>query len=419
MNLIKTSFYTSLSTGITFLTGFVTTKVVAVKIGPEGMAYYGQFVNTTSILAMLGTGAITTGVVKYLAEFSDNKEQQQKLISTAFIVVFVSSLVISLFTMACSTVFSTAAFKTKEFWIVYLVYGFCLTAVSLNAIFNCILNGLKFIKRLTIINITASLVGMTSLVVLASTLGLVGVLINVSVVGLVMMCINIVMFRKWGIRWRFKLNQFDIPILKKLFAFSLMAVVSGTVVPVMQILVRSKIITSLSLQEAGYWQAVTRISDYYLGFISSVLVVYYMPKLSELKTSKSIRKEILYGYKMILPVVGALSLSIWFLKDFIIHILFTPDFTGMRGLFAFQLIGDFLKIGSWLLAYLMLAKAMTKTFIVTEILFGISFVIFSYIFINRYGVVGATYAFALNYLIYWIVMEVIAKKYLNEESQTK
>jgi len=122
---------------------------------------------------------------------------------------------------------------------------------------------------------------------------------------------------------------------------------------------------------------------------------------------------------MILPVVGALSLSIWFLKDFIIHILFTPDFTGVRGLFAFQLIGDFLKIGSWILAYLMLAKAMTKTFIITEITFGANFVVLSYIFINRFGVVGATYAFALNYLIYWVIMEIIAKRYLKENVHTK
>lgn len=417
MNLVKTSFYTSISTAVTFITGFVTTKVVAVKIGPEGMAYYGQFVNTTSILTMLGTGAITTGVVKYLAEYSGNKQEQQKLISTSFVIVIVSSLVISLFTMACSTVLSTAAFKTKEFWIVYLAYGFCLTAVSMNAVFTSILNGLKFIKRLTIINIIASIVGMTSLVVLAYTLDLTGVLINISVVGLIMMSINIIMFKKWGVEWKFRFNQFDKSVLKKLLGFSLMAIVSGTVTPLMQILVRTKIIDTLSLQEAGYWQAVTRISDYYLSFISSVLVVYYMPRLSELRSPKEIRKEILYGYKMILPVVAVLSLTIWFLKDFIIHILFTPDFIGMRKLFIFQLIGDFLKIGSWLLAFLMLAKAMTKTFIVTEILFAAGFVIFSYLFVNKYGVIGATYAFALNYFLYWIVMEIVIKNFLEKEKR--
>lgn len=414
MNLIKTSLYTSLSTGITFLTGFVVTKVVAMRIGPEGMAYYGQFLNTTSILAMLGTGAITTGVVKYLAEYSGDTERQQKLISTAFIMVLLSSAAISLFTMACSRPLSFAAFRTKEFWIVYLVYGFCITAVSLNLVFSSILNGLKKIKQLTLINIIASLVGLVSIVSLSYYLDLTGVLINSSVVGIVMMLINIMMFRKWGIKWNFRLSEFDKPTLKKLFSFSLMAVVSGTVVPIMQFLIRSKIINTVSLQDAGYWQAVTRISDYYLGFVSSVLVVYYMPRLSELKTSAEIRKEIRYGYKIILPAAGSLSLLVWIFRDLIIHVLFTKDFIAMRDLFAFQLIGDFLKIGSWILAFLILAKAMTRTFIITEIAFGIGFVLFSYIFINHYGVIGATYAFALNYFIYWILMEWIVWRFLKQ-----
>ena len=84
MNLIKTSFYTSISTAITFISGFIVTKVVAIKIGPQGMAYLGQFQNTTSILAMLATGAITTGVIKYLAEHIN---EQQKTIMKAVLII--------------------------------------------------------------------------------------------------------------------------------------------------------------------------------------------------------------------------------------------------------------------------------------------------------------------------------------------
>ncbi|MEO8567955.1 MAG: hypothetical protein ABI419_02425, partial [Ginsengibacter sp.] len=88
MNLIKTSFYTSLSTAVSFITGFIITKVVAVKIGPKGMAYLGQFQNTTAILTMLATGAIATGVIKYLAEYKGDHFRKQKIINTSFVIVF-------------------------------------------------------------------------------------------------------------------------------------------------------------------------------------------------------------------------------------------------------------------------------------------------------------------------------------------
>ncbi len=383
------------------------------KIGPEGMAYYGQFANTTSLLATLGTGAIANGVIKYLAQYKEEKVMQQKVINTAFLMVITASVLVSLFTMSCSGLLSEFAFKTNQYWVVYLIFGFCITSMSMNLIFSAVLNGLKKIRQFTIINIVASLVTMVSMLISAYYLGLTGVLINSSIVGVLLTIINLLVFRKLGIRWKLNFKVFDKSILKKLLAFSIMAIVSGFVLPTVQILVRNKIINSVSLQDAGYWQAVTRISDYYLGFVISVLVVYYMPRLSELGRVQEIRKEIRYGYKIILPVVGLLSLTIWLLRNVIIHILFTPDFMGMEKLFAFQLIGDFLKIGSWLLAFIMLAKAMTKTYILTEILFGISFVTFSYVFINKFGVIGATYAFAANYLIYWIVMEVVVWRFLN------
>jgi PST family polysaccharide transporter len=139
------------------------------------------------------------------------------------------------------------------------------------------------------------------------------------------------------------------------------------------------------------------------------LSVYYLPRLSEIHDRKELRNEILKGYKTILPIVGFIALLIWLLKDVVIHLLFTPDFLPMKSLFTFQLLGDFFKIGSWLLAFLMLAKAMTRIYIITEIFFGISFVALSFFFMNRYGMIGTTYSFCINYGAYWITMFLLMK----------
>ncbi|MEO8961204.1 MAG: O-antigen translocase, partial [Ginsengibacter sp.] len=222
--------------------------------------------------------------------------------------------------------------------------------------------------------------------------------------------INIYIFNKLGIKWKPDFKSWDKPLIKKLSAFSLMATVSGFVSPTMQILVRDRIILKYSVTDAGYWQAVTKISDYYLGFITSVLVVYYMPRLSEIQSKAELKNEISRGYKIILPVVGVIAFLIWLFKTFIIHILFTPEFLPMESLFTYQLLGDFFKIGSWLLAYVMIAKAMTKTYIATEIIFAASYVVFSYYFMNHYGLIGATYSFCINYAVYWALMWVILRK---------
>ncbi|MEO5648469.1 MAG: O-antigen translocase [Ginsengibacter sp.] len=410
MNLIKTSFYTSISTAINFLSGFIVVKVVAVKIGPEGIALVGQFQNTTAILTMLATAAITAGVVKYLAEFKDDPVKSRQIINTAFLIVFFSSLIISLFVMSTSGYLSEAAFKSKDFWIVYFLFGLFTMAISFNGLFSAILNGLKEIRKFTIINICSSLIGVFITVFAAYVFGLEGVLIASTATAVIIFVINIYIFDKLGIKWRPDFKSWDKRTVKMLSAFTLMAMISGFLVPAMQILVRDRIILQFSVADAGYWQAVTKISDYYLGFITSVLGVYYMPRLSEINSKAELRNEIAKGYKIILPVVGTVAFLIWLLKDFIIHILFTPEFLPMKPLFTYQLLGDFFKIGSWLLAYLMLAKAMTKIFITTEIIFAASYVALSYYFMNHYGIIGATYSFCINYGLYWILMWIIMRR---------
>jgi PST family polysaccharide transporter len=74
------------------------------------------------------------------------------------------------------------------------------------------------------------------------------------------------------------------------------------------------------------------------------------------------------------------------------------------------LLGDFFKIGSWLLTYIMIAKALTKTYIITDIIFAISYVALSYYFINQFGIIGATYSFCINYGLYWILMGILMRK---------
>jgi O-antigen/teichoic acid export membrane protein len=409
MNLLKTSFYTSVSTAINFISGFIIVKVVAVKIGPAGIALVGQFQNITAILTILATAAISTGVIKYLSEHQSDPIKRNQIINTAFVIALVSSLIVSIFVMCASGYLSVAAFKTTNFWLVFFLFGFFLITISFNIIFSAILNGLKAIRQFTIINICASITGVVLAIIFTYNFGIEGVLISGTASAVIIFFINLFIFKKLNIKWKPDFKSWDKKVVKMLSGFSLMAIVSGIVAPVMQVFIRDRIMSQFSVTDAGYWQAVTKISDYYLGFITTVLAVYYMPRLSEIQSKKLLRAEILKGYKIVLPVVAILAFAIWLLKDFIIHLLFTPEFLPMKPLFTYQLLGDFFKIGSWLLGYLMIAKAMIKSYIITEIIFAISYVILSYFFMNHFGIIGATYSFCINYGVYWILIFFLMK----------
>ena len=99
-----------------------------------------------------------------------------------------------------------------------------------------------------------------------------------------------------------------------------------------------------------------------------------------------------------------ISVVVFLLKHFIIWFLYTPEFYPMEALFVWQLAGDFFKICSWLLAFLMVAKAKALMYISTEVLFTITYIVLSYLFVQINGVVGLTQGYLVAYFLYMLAM---------------
>lgn len=411
MTLIKTSVLTAISTIIKVITAFVINKVLAMYVGPSGLAVIGQLQNFSSIVMTFANGAITSGVVKYTAEHREDIEQKSKFFSTAIVITLGCSVVVGVLLNLFSSYLSTLILKSDEYSSVFIIFGFTIVLFALNTLLMSILNGQKEIKKYVIVNIVSSLfsLGFTSLLIVS--FGLIGALyalvVNQSVIFFV--TLSFVLKASW-----FKLEYFkhnvDKQSLIKLGKYSAMALTSALTVPVSHLIIRNYIGENLSWDDAGYWQGIWYISTMYLMVITTSLSIYYLPRLSEIKDNNELKKEILNGYKIILPIVIVLALGIYLFRELAIEIAFTQKFMPMMELFKWQLIGDVIKIASWLLGYVMLAKAMTKVFIYTEIGFSVLFVILSIVFIDSFGLIGITYAFSVNYFLYLIMMILIFRK---------
>ncbi|MFW3326883.1 O-antigen translocase [Aliarcobacter butzleri] len=410
MTLIKTTVLTAISTIITVISAFIINKVVAIYAGPTGLALIGQLKDFVTMLTNISNGAITQGVVKYTAEYQ-TIEQKQKIFSTSIIISLISSFIIAIGLFGFSTYLSELILKDIQYSSVFLVFGSTIFLFALNTVLISILNGQKEIKKYVLVNIVNSIVALilTSLLVVKFNIqgALYALVINQSIVFFV--TLMFVLKSSW-FKWEYFKQGIDKDSLIKLSKYSLMAITSAIAAPVSFLIIRNHIGENLGWDSAGYWQGIWYISSMYLMVVTTSLSVYYLPRLSEIQDKTELKKEIFNGYKILIPIVVFMSLVIFLLKEYVILIAFSKEFMPMMELFKWQLIGDIIKISSWLLAYLMLAKAMTKTFISTEILFSFLFVILSILFIKSFGLVGITYAFSLNYLLYLITMIYIFKK---------
>jgi len=418
MNFIKTIVLSGISTIIKLLSLLVINKIVAVYIGPSGIAIIGQFQNLLKIITTFGNGAINNGVTKYVAEYNGVDETKKNdVIRAAIIITIIFSFLVGLITFIGSSYLSLWILKTNDYHLIIKLLGITLILISFNTIFLSIINGYKKIKLLVFINIVSSLLSLIITSLLTIKYGIFGALLSLVVVQSIILFVTFPLVYK-KIEFRFSLKNVEKSHYRNLLAYSLMALISISIGSLSQILIRNHIIDQLSIEEAGYWQSVWMISSMYLMVFSIAFSTYYLPKLSELQTHEELKKEIMSGYKIILPLVFISAAGIYILRDFIISHLFTSEFSAMRFLFAFQLIGDFLKMASFSLAYLMVSKAMIKTYIVTEIIFSMSFYILTIVFVSIRGLEGVTHAYALNYLLYLVTMVILFKRIIFNKKET-
>ena len=186
-----------------------------------------------------------------------------------------------------------------------------------------------------------------------------------------------------------------------------MALFSAIILPLVALFIRNYIIDNVGVESAGHWEAMNRISNYYLMFVSTLLSLYILPRFSEIDTIKDFRKEVFSFYKTIIPIFGLGLIIIYFLRHFIVLIVLTEEFQPVEDLFFWQLLGDFIKVLSVVIAYQFLAKRMFWHYIITEAFSVTTLYFTSQYLIDEFGVVGANMAHFVTYVLYYGIILMI------------
>lgn len=404
---------TSVATLVRMCAGMVSTKVVAMLVGPAGVALLGQLGNFTGIVQTLAGGGICNGITKYVAQNKDNESVTRSYLSAALKITLVCSVLCGLLMIAAHRWLSELIMLTPDYGYVFVVFGFTAVLYALNAGVLAALNGFKQFRTFVVVSIVNSIVGVLFTVSLVLLFGLRGALISYVTYQSVVFAVTVWMLRRslW-MRWSLLSVRFDRSYLRRYGGYAMMAVVTTLMVPLVQMLLRGYVMADISGTQAGIWEGMQKISSMYLMVVTTSLSVYYLPRLSEIKDATELRSEIGNAFRLVIPLLVVAFLIIYLSRYFIISILFTADFTSMAHLFAWQMGGDLIRIASWLLAFVMVAKAMTVHYVVSEVLSALCYLALGYIFVSFNGIVGLVQANLLNYILYLCAMAMIFRRLL-------
>jgi PST family polysaccharide transporter len=413
MNIARASFYTAMATGARLLAGLVVIKLVASFAGPEGVGKLGQFMSLMSLLAVLAGGGIGAAIVKYVAEYRDDAQRLARLLAAALWYALGASLVMAATTLIFSAQLAQWLFGDARYAGLIRVLAVAQLAIALANYIFAVINGFMDVRRLALVQIAGSVLNIAMVAWLSRWLQLEGALLALVLGQTLWLAVGL---PTW---WRspyFKRGMlrvsFDREMVARLATFSTMTLTSALLPSLVNIALRDHLVARFGWEQAGYWQAVSKVSDAYLLFITSAINIYYLPKLASINDRASLVLELRHAYRFLLPLVVALALAVYALRGWVTLLLFSADFSPANELYGPQLVGDIFKIASFVLSYLMLAKAMTRLFIVSECVFAATYLSLVYAFTARFGLVGAIYAFTTNYFLYLIFTVVVARRYL-------
>ncbi|GER59937.1 O-antigen translocase [Patiriisocius marinus] len=416
--LLKMTSLNAVVVSMRLLVSAVIQRLLFDQVGAEGLYKIGQLRSLTQLLTSVTSLGVFNGVVKYLAEYKDDKEKLKELFSSTFVFILIGSLVSGTFLFFFSDWVSFYLFNSTEYSYLVKFVAILTPSIAVQRVFNGVINGLSEYKKFAKIELISYLLAAGLLVLCLYTNNIDGALMAIALAPLIwILVILVIFFKLLKDTIQFSSLKLKAPLARNLLAFSLMSFVATVLLNFVHIDIRSMLAEQMTERDAGVWTNITFISQNYMVFSSSLFTLYVLPKFSGIYTGSDFKKEVFNIYKTLLPIFGLGMLLVFFAKSIVVNLLY-PGLDEMLPLFKWQLLGDFIRLASLVLAHQFLAKKMVRNFIFSELLSLGLFYGFANYLVASYGVEGVVIAHCIRYVIYFFVVSFLVWRYFrNKKTQ--
>jgi O-antigen/teichoic acid export membrane protein len=396
--------YVAIAHGTRLLSALVIIKLIAIFVGPQGLAKLGFFMSLANIISILAGGGIATAITKYAAEFRNQPIRLLRFLGAASLYGGTFSIVVMLLSAIFAKPLAQLVLSDITLWWMMPIFGLAQLLAFVGAVTISTMNGLGRQDQFAKITFVSNAGSVIICYVLITHLG-----INGGALALAVMAASI------GITSLFFITRTRIfgllrPKYQKetfihLFKFSLMSTIAAILFPICEIAIRAQLITAQGLEITGYWQGMIRLSGAYIGFFAVYLATTFIPSLSSTASLAQCRRMVL---RQIPRIVGAFSIcgfAVYLLRNEVIETVFSIDFLPIADVIQWQLIGDLLRVGSYVVGFLALAKAQMRLYLLAELTqYALYLGLTSLVIAQGGGLAAITQAYALSYGLYFIVV---------------
>lgn len=391
------------------LLGFFLLKIIAYYLGAEGLGKLGNFMTLLTIITLLSGGGILNAIIKYSSEYKRTPRKLIKIISASCSYSLFFSIVLFVFFVFFAKEISYIVFSTDEYSNFIVIFALAQSCIALVNIVVGVSNGLGLSIVYSKIQTIGVLIALPISWALISNFGFKGAILSLLVSVTSTVLPGLFFIFKSKLTKFIKIRLLSLGEFKRLVSFSIMLLFSSLTFPVVEYLIRNHLIETSGYTEAGLWQGAIKLSSAYTSIFAVFLAYWFMPKISSESDWINIKTLTIKTMIAVMSVFSFGAIVFYFWSEFFISILLSSDFITLSKDIFFQLIGDFFKIGAYVIGFIGVAKAATKLYILAEFLQSLLFISFSfYMSMFFSGAKGVMIAYAQAYLCYYLFVAVLA-----------
>lgn len=394
----------------------ISTKIIAVFLGPIGIGLIGLINNSTSIISSITSFGINITSVRDLSIANSKKDQQ--LFDIEFTKLQRWCLFTGFFGAIMSIVFSKYLSKItfgnfeNFYWFILLSVNFILVSLTICRI--AVLQSKRMLRKIAISNILITLFSsLCSLPIyyFFKSNGIIPVLLISATIGLL---VNIYFTRNIK---KVKLNDSLSDILKdsitkiKLGFLLSINVIFGLICTFIIKLYLNQ--NGQNSQILGFFEVSSVIILTYFGLVFNAMSTDFYPRITTINNDNSksnalVNDQIEIGLLIITPIICL----VYFTAPFLIEILYTKDFHNVIYILKAALMAVLIKTITWPFGFLILAKSETKMYFWQEIISDLFLLIATFLGFHFFGLQGIGMASLLQFSTYgFFIYLIINKKY--------
>jgi O-antigen/teichoic acid export membrane protein len=372
-NLLKAAIITGSAFLVNLIINLVRTKVVAVYLGPDGLAVFAQVNAFVALMITLSSLGLAAAIVRFIAEYraADRKRDLKVLIATAtgfsLLVSGGLTLILLLFTPHVATFIYSRP-------ILLGIVEISLLNIPISVVTNLgvgLLQGMKEIKADAILSVGSSVAAVVITVGLLIPFGLHGAVVGSLIANYLTSAVFFyylirILNRNLDVELGRRLvapltRYFSVPSLRPLLGIAVASIVGGGLVNLADIMIRSHLINHFGLTVAGGVQPALSLSAQYTGVLSGAIGTYALPRLSELVHDRPLLQKENNDYiRLMMLIITPAAIGLAVVAKYIIPLLYTEKFLIAAPLVPWQSVADVAKFAYTAISSVLLALGRGK-----------------------------------------------------------